>query len=180
MPKYAYFNAAANPSPVLGWIDTDAGHWPKLPSREYLVEVTDAQWAARDSQAWQVRDRRLEAAPSISLAKALDAKIAELNAAYQLAVAQPVSYLGTTFDADEWSQTTLTKVLTSLVSAGATPVGFYWVDASNNKVSMTLLQLQGLAGVMLTQGWTVFQTLQDRKTQARAAVTVAAVQAITW
>lgn len=180
MSKYAHFNAAANPSPVLSWIDTDSGEWPKLPRREYLIEATDAQFAARNTQLWQVRDRRLEAMPTITLSKAIDAKAAELTVAYLLAAAQPVSYMAATFDANELSQAALTKAVTSLASALATPLGFYWVDASNNKVSMTLVQLQGLAGVMFTQGWAAYQTLQDRKTQARAAATVAAVQAITW
>lgn len=177
--KYAYYNAAANPSPVLSWLDADAGEWPKLPSLEYLVEVTASQWAARYSQAWQVLDRRLEAAPGITLLQAQTAKLAELNAAYSGAVAMPVSYMATTFDADERSQQTLTKTLTSL-PGGVLPLGFYWVDSTGNKITMTLLQLQGLAGAIFTQGWTAYQNLQDRKTTAKAAATVAAVQAITW
>lgn len=177
MSKYAYFNAAANPSPVLSWLDADAGHWPKLPSRDYLIEVNQDQWDARLAQAWQVRDRRLEAVPSITLPRVKAAKRAELRAAYLVASAQPVSYLGNTFDADDSSQQKLTKALASL---GVAPTGFYWVDASNNKINMTLPQLRGLAQAIWAQEWSEFQKLQDLKTQVLAAVTVAAVQAITW
>lgn len=178
--KYAYFNPTSNPAPVLQWIDTDQGEWPRLPGSEYLIEASDAEWAARASQAWQVRDRRLEPVPSITLTQAQAAKLAELNAAYQESLRLPVSYLGSSFAADEWSQHTLTKVLTALTSPGAVPPGFFWVDTANNKVTMNFAQLQGLAGAMMSQGWSAFQKLQNLKSQARTATTVAAVQAITW
>lgn len=175
--KYAHFNAAANPSPVLSWISTDEGEWPKLPSMDYLIEVTPEQWDARFSQSWQVRDRRLQLAPSITLEQAKASKRAELTAAYLSAATLPVSYMGATFDADEWSQQKMIKAIASL---GIAPSGFYWVDAANVKITMTLLQLRGLTQVVLSQEWNEFQKLQTRKTQANAAATVAAVQAITW
>jgi hypothetical protein len=47
-------------------------------------------------------------------------------------------------------------------------------------VPMTFVQLQGLAGAMLAQGWAAFQNLQTRKIAVRDATTVAQVQAIIW
>lgn len=107
-------------------------------------------------------------------------KNSELKAAYQVAISQPVAYLSTTFQCDEESQQNLNKALTALTPAGATPAGFYWVDAANNQVPMTLAQLQGLAAAMMTQGWAAFQHLQTLKAQVDAATTADAVQAIVW
>lgn len=180
MPKYAYFNAAANPAPVIRWYDTDAGEWPNLPGSDYLIEATPAQWAARGSQAWQVRDRQLEAVPGITLAQAQAAQLALIDAAYESAMQIPVAYMGTTFQADAASQDVLTKTLSALTPTGSTPTGFYWVDTANNQVAMTLIQLQGLATTMLAQGWSAFQHKQTQKAAIRAATTVAAVQSITW
>jgi len=110
-----------------------------------------------------------------------DAMIAQgkiLGLAYYNAIQIPVAYMGTTFQSDIASQDTLNKVLVGL--NGTTPVGFYWVDAVNAKISMTNAQLQGLAGVMLAQGWTAFQRLQTRKDALKIATTLAQIQAVVW
>jgi hypothetical protein len=180
MPKYAYFNAAANPAPVLGWYDTDVGEWPNLPGSDYLVEVSAADWSIRDSQAWQVRDRKLEVVPSITLAQAQAAQLALMDATYDAACQMTVIYMGANFQADAGSQDVLTKTLAALTPSGATPSGFYWVDGNNAQVAMTLAQLQGLAAAMLPPAWAAFQHKQTKKSAIRAATTVAAIQAITW
>ncbi|MEO6147184.1 MAG: DUF4376 domain-containing protein [Sulfuriferula sp.] len=180
MPKFAYFNAAANPAPVLGWYDTDIGEWPNLPGSDYLIEVSAADWAIRDSQAWQVHHRQLEPVPGITLAQAQAAQLALIGAAYDAAYQLPVSYMSTTFQADTGSQDVLSKTLAALTPIGAAPAGFYWADANNMQVPMTLVQLQGLAAAMMSQGWAAFQHKQTQKAAIRAAITVAAVQLITW
>lgn len=116
--------------------------------------------------------------PPPTLSQAQAAQLELLNAAYNVAIQQEVSYLGTTFQADIVSQDTLNKVL--VAANVSVPNGFYWVDANNNQVSLNYVQLQGLAAVMLAQGWTAFQHLQTQKAAVRAATTVKKVQAITW
>ncbi|CBJ38348.1 protein of unknown function [Ralstonia solanacearum CMR15] len=111
-----------------------------------------------------------------TLAQTQAAQIALIEDAYQTAIQQPVSYMSTTFQADQDSQAVLTKALV----AGAVPAGFFWLDKNNAQVSMTFAQLQGLAGAMLTQGQTAFAKKTGLKQQINAATTVAAVQAITW
>jgi len=107
-------------------------------------------------------------------------KIAELAAAYANAIVQPVAYMGTTFQADLISQDTLNKTLAAITPGGATPAGFYWVDAVNNQVAMTLAQLQGLAGAMMANGWAAFQNLQTKKASVLAATSVSAVNGVGW
>jgi len=45
MAKYAHFDSSAQgPKPVVGWYDTEAFDYPKLPSASQLIEVDDSQW----------------------------------------------------------------------------------------------------------------------------------------
>lgn len=107
-------------------------------------------------------------------------KLAQLDAAYDAAVQQPVAYMGTTFQADYASQEILTKTLTSLNPVGGVPQGFAWWDAENNAVPMTLAELNGLAMAMLTQGWAAFQHKQAKKATVRDAQTVEAANSVVW
>lgn len=179
MPKYAHFNAAANPAPVIAWYDTDSGEWPNLPGSDYLLELTDAQWAAR-GPGWQVQDRQLVAVPSVDLATAKAAQLALIDAAYDAASQAPVSYMGTVFQADEISQRIMGRTISAVPLGSNLPSGFAWFDANNNPVPMTCAQLQGLAAAVLAQAFPLFQHKQAQKAAIRAATTVAAVQSITW
>jgi hypothetical protein len=118
--------------------------------------------------------------PPPTLADAKAAQIAILTAAYNTAIQQPVAYMSTTFQADADSQTKVISVLAAMTPAGATPAGFYWVDAANTHIPMTLAQVQGLAQAMMAQGWAAFQQLQTRKASVNAATTIDVVQAVVW
>lgn len=118
--------------------------------------------------------------PAAALAATQADRSQILYASYINAITQPVAYMGTMFQTDSISQDNLTKTLTGFASAGSAPIGFYWVDSTNNQVPMTLVQLSGLAQVMLGQGWSAFQHLQTLKAQVRAATDIATAQAIIW
>ena len=48
MPRYALIDPATPyPRPVLGWFDTDAFDYPKLPDAASLVTVPEAVWSHR-------------------------------------------------------------------------------------------------------------------------------------
>lgn len=116
------------------------------------------------------------AATPLTLDQTKTKQIAALEAAYTAAIQLPVAYMATTFQADSDSQDILAK---SLVP-GKVPVGFYWIDSANAKVTMTFVQAQDLAYAMLVQGMTNFDKLQTKKTAVRAALTVADVQLVVW
>ncbi|MCL1618323.1 DUF4376 domain-containing protein [Ralstonia pseudosolanacearum] len=126
--------------------------------------------------AWVDAGNTAALPPSETLATAQATQIALVESAYQNAIQQPVSYMGTEFQADLDAQTVLTKTL----APGAVPPGFFWLDSSNNAVQMTFAQLQSLAGAMLAQGQAAFAKKTDLKRQIRAATTIMAVEAITW
>ena len=105
-------------------------------------------------------------------------KIAQIEAAYSTAMQQDVSYMGTTFQTDTASQDILTKTLVTLNATGSVPAAFWWRDANNNNVAMSLAELNGLAGAMLNQGWAAFQTRVARKDAVTAATSTAEVDAV--
>jgi len=103
-------------------------------------------------------------------------KVAQLTAAYQTAIQQPVTYMGTTFQADDASRASITEA----VAPDPLPDGYEWLDANNVFVPMTSAQLQSLAAVMRKQVQVAFVKLQERKAAVRAATTVAQIGAVVW
>lgn len=181
MTKLAQFNAqAAQPTPVIGWFDTDEFDYPNLPAETELIALTDAEWSARVEGEWHVLAGALVPKPAPTAEQQLiiaqTQQLALLATAYAAAIQQPVAYLDTLFQADEASQIVLTKVLV----VGAVPDGFFWLDANNQPVPMTFAQLQGLAAAMLAQGQAAFAKLQQLKSAVRAAATIDAVAAVVW
>lgn len=107
-----------------------------------------------------------------------------IDAAYYNAMQLPVAYIGTTFQADLNSQSTLNKAIVSLqglvANGGSLPANFGWSDSMNVMVPMTLVQLQGLAASMLAPAWAAFSHQQTQKAAIRAATTASQVLAIVW
>jgi hypothetical protein len=157
------------------------------PTGLFLLEVPDQATMLQTCEpGWSVVNGVLTAPNAAQLlAQAQQAQLTTLTAAYQSAIAQPVSYTskgGITkmYQADPQSLSNLQNTLLGLQAAGATPSGFYWVAADNTQVSFAYADLQGLAAAMLAQGWAAFQQLQTLKAHVNAATTVSAVQAVVW
>ena len=118
---------------------------------------------------------RPEPTPEFLLSQAMLIKENEIQLGYDYANALPIDYMGTTFQADKDSQ----DLVVSVLSAGAVPDGFYWLDIMNNQVSMTYAELQGLSQALLMRGQINFGTRLALKIATKSAVTVAEVEAIT-
>ena len=58
------------------------------------------------------------------------------------------------------------------------PEGFYWVALSNAQVDFTYIDLQNLASVIGTAGFTAFARYQTRKAAANAATTISDLESI--
>lgn len=111
-----------------------------------------------------------------SIQPSIEAKLKEIDKAYQEANVQDIDYMNTQFQADEYSQ----KLIVSSLSAGAVPTGFYWLDASNNKVPMTYADLQGLSSAILVRNQANFDKRTALKIQARNAKTKEELENIVW
>lgn len=111
-----------------------------------------------------------------TLTRVKSIKIESLKTSYQTAISLPIAYMATTFDADEYSINLISRCL----SVGSVSSGFYWVSSANVKVTMTFIDLQGLAGAILTRGQTNFTNLFDKKTLVLGALTETDVNSIFW
>lgn len=54
MPQYASFDHTIDPSPVIGWYDTDVLYYPNLPAEEDLLQLTPEQWVDRVNGQWVI------------------------------------------------------------------------------------------------------------------------------
>jgi len=112
------------------------------------------------------------------LSDAQSSQIKLINESYTELVEAPISYLGTTFQADAGSQALIATVLTA--SGGTLPSGFTWYDQSNAAIPVNYTQLLGLAQAILTRGQPLFIHRQVKKAAIREASTVEAVKSIVW
>lgn len=111
--------------------------------------------------------------------QAQTAQLTALSLSYAAAIQTPVSYTSKggvtkTFQAGSGSISNLQNTILGYQAAGTTPSGFYWVSADNTQVPFTYADLQGLAAVMVAQGWTAFQHLQTQKAAINTIVNLPA------
>lgn len=111
-----------------------------------------------------------------SLVNAQEQQLALMDTSYASAVYAPIAYMGTTFKADQSSQSLIAAVLTAC--GGSLPTGFTWYDINNVAVQVTFAQLQGLAGSILMRGQPLFIHCQTQKTAIRSATDVPTVQGV--
>lgn len=110
------------------------------------------------------------------LQQAKSAKLSEITADYVAATTADIAYMSTTFQADPASINTMAQVLSG-ASLGL-PANFYWVDATNAQIPMTLVQLQGLGSAIVNRNWEAFKVLQVKKALIAAAASIEDVDAI--
>lgn len=164
-----YYIFGENGGPVTGSGMTPDGTFPEgaIPCDAYVYQ---------NPQLFEI----VGGSPVISNARQLQqakaAKLAEITADYAAATTADIAYMSTTFQADPASINTMAQVLSG--STMGLPADFYWVDAGNVQVPMTLAQLQGLGAMIIERNWEAFKVLQDKKTMLTAAVTIEDVNAI--
>jgi len=110
----------------------------------------------------------------LTLAQSEQAAIIE--AAYQAENQAPISFAGTTFQADADSVSLMAQVASALPSGA--PIT--WYDAANVGVLLTDVEFAELRGAILMRGQPLFAKKQTLKAEIRAATTVAEVEAVVW
>lgn len=191
--KYAEFDSTATqqPTPVIGWYhvydaqtDPDGFVYPSLPAATDLLELTDAEWAARTSQAWYVQEGALVSAPPLSsaqeLSNAQSAKHIELAAACQSQILSGFTSAGLGSSQSYGSQPTDQSNINTAAAAGggslwcADNTGA-WSFVAHTAAQAAQVQKDMLAHIQATQSH--YASLYA---QAKAATTVAEVQLINW
>lgn len=119
------------------------------------------------------------------LAQAQAAQIAILNASYQAAIVQPVSFTTAaghtdTFAQDAQSKTYLMNAIDAGTKSGTWPLNL-WLNAAGQPVTpFTYVDLQNLAAAMEAAEVPEYQDLLTKIAAVQAVATVAAVQAIVF
>jgi hypothetical protein len=159
-----------------GMIEMEIYH-PNYGWIPFSASPNDSELLGRELYAQAIAGTLGAIAPYIqSLADAQTKRLAAMEAAYTIALAAPIAYLGTTFQADPESLALLAQTLTAL--GGATPSGLGWYDVNNVKLAMTNAQLQGLGQTIFARGQPLFENKQAKKAAIRAALTVADINAV--
>ncbi len=116
------------------------------------------------------------AADAEDLLAAKEDKVADLQAAYDVANYANIDHDSKTWRADVKSQ----QLLAAVLSVGSVPGGMYWRDVTETQNSMTFADLQALASAILTRGLTLDSNMDTKKAAVANATTIAEVNAITW
>lgn len=127
----------------------------------------------------------IDALPVESLDDAKSFQLSLIERAYDVArQASIAAYMGTSFQADDNSQSLMSRTIIGLqaivATRGTIPADFGWFDVNNVKMPMTLVQLQGLYATGMASINAAFTHKQAQKAAIRAATTVSAVTAIAW
>ena len=111
----------------------------------------------------------------------LDVQTTQLNlmdSSYDIANAQPIAYMSTSFQADKGSTTLMSETLG--VATAAQVASLTWWDINNAGVVMTLAQFVELTAAIFSRGQGYFAHKQAQKAAIRNAKDVATVQAVVW
>ena len=103
-------------------------------------------------------------------------KLVSLKIDYENANQLDIEYFDTTFQADKYSQ----NLVVSVLSAGSVPDEFFWLDTTNNQVTMTYGDLQGFSSVILARSQINFVKYQDLKSQVSTATTIDELDSVVW
>lgn len=138
-----------------------------------------------DYLAWVAAGNAPTPLPLPTLDQVKAKKIADLYGSFAGATYADIAFTNAAavianYQTDEGSRARVSRALASYTPAGAVPTGFYWVDAANVRQTTTLADLQGLAKAIADREWSLFQHLQTKKADVKAAADIPTVNAVAW
>jgi len=171
--KYAHYNETNGK--LLGWYDSEIHE--TIPTPNIEVSETDWQIAIDNNCNYVDADTNIMSIKDFRTFEQLQAvKLRELESAYNNANQEDIEYLDTTFQADKYSQ----NLIVSVLSAGSVPDEFFWLDATNNQVTMTYEDLQGFSLAVLARSQINFVKYQDLKAQVNTATDIDELDSVVW
>lgn len=179
--KFAAFDLSGK---IIGFYDSEES---PVPDGIQAIEISDIEWQDCISQQGYLVSGGVLVAPSSSalLEQAKFFKNGALLMDYKNALVTPVQFtnhdnVSKTYQADAESVASLKTSIAGYSASQETPAGFYWIAFDNTKVPFSYADLLGLAAAVNTQSWTEFQHLQAVKETVAEALTIEAVNEITW
>lgn len=114
------------------------------------------------------------------LAQCKTAKLAQINAFREHALAAGVRYAGHVFDSDGASVARLNMAVGVLLAGGMLPKEFAWRSVANENVALTPAEIFGLQSAIFMNTEQVFQKSWALKLQVQQAQTVKDVADVQW
>lgn len=113
---------------------------------------------------------------AVTLSKAKAAKRDELNAAYQSVLSADIDYNSKTYLATKERR----ELLSEILSVGSVPGGMYLIDINGDQNTMTYADIQAIGQALLARGLAANANLVTKLQSVESAVSVDAVESITW
>jgi hypothetical protein len=145
-----------------------------------LVQATEATTVTGYDSALTMGEYVSPLGSEPTLEQCKVAKLAQINAFRECALAAGVSFADHVFDSDSASVARLNLVAGVLLAGGVLPEGVVWRSAANADVAMTPKDVLGLQSAMLAHTQQVFRKSWVLKSQVNLAQTVEAVAAVVW
>lgn len=192
MPKYAYYDhTQQQPTPVLGWFDTDILHYPNLPDKADLLEIiSQGAWDNRFDATQYVQNGSLTTTgPNESLDSIKARRNQLLTAACQTyitggyqsnALGSVHTYPSTTTDQANMQASVIASLLPNLPSNWTTPFWCLDTDGNWSMLPHTASQIQqvGSDGKITITNAQI--KLAQLLAQVAGATNASQVNAISW
>ena len=169
--KYAHYDEKTGK--LLGWYDKKIH---KDIPKPYL-EVSDEDWKEAIKNNFNyvdIENKTLGKKDFRSLDELKIVKKAEIENAYEDAIQKPIEFNGHTFQADNKSQNTITKIIVSALDTFKTE----WLDINNIPITMTLEDLKALAQNIIDREQILFKKKINLKQQLKQATSKEEVEQI--
>ena len=171
---YAGRNLSLNGQVVtgLGWFYPAPEHWVMVLEEATLPDGYVAGGWSYTGGVWTMNE--VGAAEILPGKKRI--KIESLTAS-----ATEANYADITQDSIVWkADLESRRLLAEVLSVGSVPVTMYWRDTDGVAHGRTYVQLQAIGYAILERGLTIDTTLTSKVAEVNAALTTAAIEAITW
>lgn len=171
--KYAHYNEQT--TELLGWYTKDIHEIIPTPN----CEVSDIGWQDALNNNYNSINSTTGVLSKVdfrTLAELQEAKVKEIDKAYDSACYADIDYIGVTFQADVESQ----QLIVNVLSSGSVAADFAWWSKDNNPVAMTYVELQGFSGTILARGQLAFAHKQKLKVDVSGVTTEEELNLIQW
>ena len=112
---------------------------------------------------------------AIALAEEKELLLVKIHAERERRNLLPITFSGSSFDADEKGQRNLTAWMVNIAAGITVPAGFVWRDYDNVDHPADAAFIVGLGGAVTLRGTHLYQTAWEKKAEVSALTTLEAV-----
>ncbi len=173
-------NTPAGKTAVEGVVDPFAQRWDEAQAELIDYQPPGPGDDALQTWAWNTSIKRWESSPTLLASQ--NAKWATIKAARAAAVAAPVVWDGSAFDADPASRAAIASAATAALIADADAASFSvdWTLADNSARTLSSAEIQAVAAAMAASADAAQTIGQGLRASIYAATNTTELPGITW